>query len=295
MFAWDDLRLVLAIARSGNLAAAAEALGVNHSTTFRRLNALEEEIGAKLFERLPQGYRPTESGVRFVEAAERMETEALALDRDLTGQDTRLSGTLRVTSSETTGYRLLPPEIARFRAAHPGIVIEVSIESRVIDLSRREADVALRATRPSQGDLFGRKLTDIRWALYAAPAYLKSNPPPARMADLAHHRIVGWTENAPNKAAHWLSKHAAEADTSYRTNSIVHQFMAAKAGIGIALLPLYLADPEKELVRLKPAIEGLFTEMWLVTHRSLKDTARVRAFMEMVGEGMKRRVAMLEK
>lgn len=295
MFAWDDLRLVLAISRSGNLAAAAGTLGVNHSTTFRRLNALEKEIGAKLFERLPQGYRATESGTRFIEAAERMETEALALDRDLTGHDARLSGTLRITVSETTGYRLLPPEVARFRAAHPGIVLEVAIESRVIDLSRREADVALRATRPAQGDLFGRKLTDIRWALYATPAYLKDHPAPARIADLARHRVVGWTENAPNKAAHWLAKHAIAADTGYRTNSIVNQFMAAKSDLGVALLPRYLADPEKDLTRLKPAIEGLSTEMWLVTHRSLKDTARVRAFMDMVGEGVKRRVAALER
>lgn len=295
MFAWDDLRLVLAISRSGNLAAAAQTLGVNHSTTFRRLNALEQEIGAKLFERLPQGYRATESGTRFIEAAERMETEALALDRDLTGHDTRLAGTLRVTASETTGFRLLPPEIARFRAAHPGIVLDVAIESRVIDLSRREADVALRAARPTQGDLFGRKLTDIRWALYATPAYLKSSPAPARLVDLARHRLVGWTENAPNKAAHWLARHASGADAGYRTNSIVNQFMAAKAGLGIALLPRYLADPDTDLTRLKLAVEGISTEMWLVTHRSLKDTARVRAFMDMIGDGVKRRVAELER
>src|SRR5690349_17629046 len=110
-FAWDDLRFVLSVGRTGNLAAAAAALSVNHSTMFRRLNAIEAAIGAKLFERLASGYRPTEAGQRLIESAERMEAEALALDRDLTGRDTRLSGQLRVTCSETLGLKVLTPLI----------------------------------------------------------------------------------------------------------------------------------------------------------------------------------------
>jgi DNA-binding transcriptional LysR family regulator len=294
MFAWDDLRFVLAIARSGNLAAAADALGVNHSTMFRRLNALEAQIGAKLFERLPHGYRPTDSGQRFIEAAERMETEALALDRDLTGRDARLSGMLRVTVSETSAYRLLPTELAQFRAAHPGIVIELTVENRMIDLSRREADVAMRATRPTQGDLFGRKLSDIRWALYATPGYLKAHSAPAHTDDLARHALIGWTETAGTRAAAWIARHAPAEACGYRSNSIVNQMMAAKTGMGIAVLPRYLAEPEKDLTRLKLAPEGLLNELWLATHASLKDTARIRSFMEIVGEGVKRRIAMLE-
>src|SRR5436190_1914850 len=156
MFAWDDLRLVLAVERSRNLAAAAAAIGVNHSTMFRRLTALEKELGSKLFERLATGYRATESGRRLLEAAERMETEALALDRDLTGRDTRLTGQLRVTCSETLAYRILLGEMARFRRDYPGITVDLIVDNRVIDLSRREADVALRATRPAQRDPIGR-------------------------------------------------------------------------------------------------------------------------------------------
>jgi DNA-binding transcriptional LysR family regulator len=228
MLAWDDLRFVLAIARSGNLRAAAAALGVNHSTMFRRLNTAEAALGAKLFERLATGYRPTDAGQRLVEAAERIETEALALDRELTGRDTRLTGTLRVTASETLAFGTLTGEIARFRERHPGIVVEMLVDNRVLDLSRREADVALRATRPTQGDLFGRKLADVRWCFYGAAEFLRLNGTPTSRRDLARYAIIRWAEaTQPTKAAAWLARNVATAPQSHRTGSLVNQFMAA--------------------------------------------------------------------
>jgi len=158
---WNDLKLVLAIHRAGTLAGGAAELSVNHSTAFRRLNALEERVGTRLFERLPGGaYLPTPEGERFSTTAERVEAETAALDRDVTGRDTRLTGSLRVTSSETLAYAVLTSELARFRQVHPGIVVEMVIDNRVLSLSRREADIALRVTRPKEPDLFGRKLAD---------------------------------------------------------------------------------------------------------------------------------------
>ena len=292
---WDDLRYALAIAREGNLAAAASAIGVNHSTMFRRLNTLEQKLGTKLFERLALGYRPTESGIRLIEAAERMETEAIALDRELTGRDARLQGRLRVTCSETVAHAFLTGEIARFRAAHPGIVVDLTVDNRVLDLSRREADVALRATRPTEGDLFGRKLNDIAWALYASGDYLKRRPPLRRISDLSRHRLIGWSETAPQiKAATWLAKNS-QGTVAFRSSGIVNQYIAAKEGLGIAVLPIYLAAADKQLICVLGPIKDLFTELWIVTHRSLKDTARVRSFMEMVGDGVKRRIATASK
>lgn len=120
-FAWDDLRYALAVARTGALPAAARDLGINHSTIFRRLNALETKLGTRIFERLPSGFRPTEAGERLLACAERMESEAIGLDRDLTGRDARLTGKLKITSSETLAFRALTDEIARFRETHPGI------------------------------------------------------------------------------------------------------------------------------------------------------------------------------
>jgi DNA-binding transcriptional LysR family regulator len=293
MFAWDDLRIVLAIARAGDLRKAAASVGVNHSTMFRRLNALERALGSKLFERLATGYRATDSGQRLLEAAERMETEALALDRDLTGRDTRLTGTVRVTASETLAFGILAGEIARFREQHPGIQVELMVDNRVLDLSRREADIAFRATRPAEGDLFGRKLNDIAWRFYAAPAYLEAHGRPRTLRDLGRHQSIGWGEAIqPTKAAAWLDRNMTGGQVfGYRTGSLVNQMLAAKAGIGLALLPTYLGGADAGLVAVLPPLADLRTELWLVTHRSLKDTARVRAFMDIVGDGVKKRLA----
>ena len=295
-FSWDDLRIVLAVARAGNLVAAAAALGVNHSTVFRRLNALEKTIGAKLFERLAAGYQPTQAGHRLIATAELMEEQALALDRDLTGRDTRLAGKLRVTASETMGFRILTDEIAAFRRQHPGILVELAVDNRVYDLSRREADVALRATRPAQGDLFGRKLVDIRWALFGSADYLQANPAPVTLKTLARHQVIGWAEqSAPTKAAQWIAAHGPQDAIGFRSSGLINQFMAARAGLGLALLPTYLAAADPALKRVMGPLKDLVTDLWLVTHQSLKDTARVRAFMSIVGEGLKRRLSAYEK
>ncbi len=291
---WDDLRYVLAIARAGGLAGAARAQGVNHSTMFRRLNALEERLGVQLFERLPAGYRPTEAGERLVAAAERIEAETIALDRELTGRDTRLCGRLRVTSSETLAYRILTDELARFRALHPGIQVELIIENRQLDLSRREADVALRATRPTEGDLFGRKLADVAWAVYGADGYLRERGMPGEPEDLARHALIGWADAAPVKAATWLAGIAPADAVIYRSSSLINQLVAAKSGIGLGVLPCYLADPEPGLRRVLPPIAELARELWLITHADLRRTARVRAFMELIGEGIRRQRAALE-
>ena len=282
---WDDLRYALAIARNGGLAPAARALKVDNSTVFRHLNALEDRLGAKIFERLPSGYRPTEAGERLLEAAERMETEAIAIDRELVGRDARLSGKLRVTSSETLAFRVLATEIAGFRAVHPGIEVELTIDNRALDLSRREADVALRAMRPSEPDLFGRKLADISWAVYG----LRKRGEATKKGRLAGQNFVSWAETAEGiTAARWLAEHVPREAIVYRTSSVLNQLAAAKAGMGLAVLPCYLGDPEEVLVRATSPIPELTTELWLITHSALKGSARVRAFMEIVGEGIVR-------
>ena len=286
---WNEPRLVLAVVRAGSLTQAAKTLGIDHSTVFRRLNALEEKLGVRLFERLPGGaYQPTAAGERMAAAAERMEDEALALDRDIAGRDHRLSGRLRVTSSETLAYRLLTMQIAAFREAHPGIVVELAIDNRVLSLSRREADIALRPVRPKEGDLWGRKLADVAWTVYGSRAYLDENGLLSSAADLARHPLIGWDEGAVGiGAAAWLERVAPTESVIYRTTSLVNQLVAAKAGIGLAVLPCYLGDLEPDLARaLAEPVRELGTELWIVTHADLKRTARVRAFLDLVGDGL---------
>ena len=280
-WSWDDLRLALAIHRTGSLAGAARSLGVNHSTVFRRLNALEQEIGVRLFDRLATGYRATAAGEQMAEAAERMEQEALALDRELTGRDHQLAGSVRVTSSESLAFRLLTDHLAAFRQRHPGIIVELTIDNRMLSLSRREADVALRPVRPSQADLFGRKLAGVAWGLYGAVG---------RFADatgLDGCPLIGWEEGATQiRAAAWIRAAGQSDAIVYRSNSLINQLLAARAGIGLAVLPCYLADPEPALRRITAPIEELAGELWIVTHADLRKTARIRAFMEVVGDGL---------
>ena len=299
---WNELRLVLAVHRAGRLTAAAAALGIDHSTAFRRLKALEERLGLRLFERLPGGaYAPTPSGERTAAAAERMEEAALAASRDLTGRDHRLSGRLRVTSSETLAYELLTEHIAAFRETHPGITVELAIDNRVLSLSRREADIALRPVRPKERELWGRKLADIAWAVYASRNYSRAfvndmgpphNPSKTPSANprenLRAHSLIGWDEaSAGIAAAAWLARVAPDDAFAFRTNSLVNQFVAAKAGIGLAVLPCYLGDPASDLVRFLPQpISELAGELWIVTHNDLRRTARVRAFFDLVGNGL---------
>ncbi len=242
------------MSRAGSLTVAAKALRVDHSTVFRRLAALEARLGLPLFEREPGGvYQPTAAGARAALAAERMEDEALGLARDLAGQDRRLTGRLRVTCSETQAYRLLTRHIAQFRAGHPGIVVELVVDSPVLNLSRREADVALRVARPREGDLWGRKLADVAWTAYGATDYLAGMPPLASPADLGSHPLIGWEEGTAGiNAADWLTETAQSAAVVYRTNSLVNQLVAARAGIGQAVLPCYLGGPEPGLARALP-------------------------------------------
>ena len=295
---WNALRLVLALHRSASLTATAQELGVDHSTAFRRLKALETRLGVRLFERLPGGvYEATAAGTRVAASAERMEDEALTLDRDVTGRDLRLSGRLRVTSSETLAYARLTAHLAAFREMYPGIVVELVIDNRVLSLSRREADIALRSIRPKQGDLWGRKLAGVAWALYAAPAYLDARGGLLSATDQIHgHALIGWEETTAGiQAGDWLARAAPAEAFVYRTSSLINQLCAAKTGVGLALLPCYLGDREPRIVRALPTpLADLAGELWIVTHTDLKETARVRAFFNVVGDGLAREHELFE-
>jgi len=282
-----DLPLVLALARERTLARAAEALDVDTSTVFRRLNQAERKLRVRLFDRSPHGYTLTEAGRLAAAAAERMETEILELDRAITGRDQQLSGSVRVTASETLSYAALPPLLATLRQAHPGIQLTLTIDNRVLDLGRREAEIALRTRRPAEADLFGRRLTAIAWSLYGASHPRAQLRRSGARWDFGDRPIIAWDEpNAGILASTWLEERVSSAQAVYRSNSLVNQLLAAQAGIGIALLPCYLADPARGLARVSAPIEELRGELWIVTHKALKDTARVRACLTHLGDGI---------
>ncbi len=279
-----DLPLILALSREKTLAGAAEELGVDLSTVFRRLNALETRLQVRLFDRSTRGYRLTPAGERAASTAERVETELLALDRDISGRDQQLSGVVRVTASETFSYAVLPTLFAQFQAVHPLIRVVLSIDNRVIDLSRREADVALRVRRPLDADLFGRKLTDVAWAFFAARQGVPALRKDGRAFNFSRHQVIGWEEPTRMVAAEWLLANVPPERIGYRSNSLVNQLQAARAGLGIALLPCYLGDRDSGVRRVSGVMTDLTSELWIVTHQDLKNTARIRAFLEVIGD-----------
>lgn len=294
---WNDLRLVLAVARAGGLSGAARALAVNHSTAFRRLNALEERLGARLFERLPGGaYVLTPAGERIAAAAERVETETAALDREIAGRDHRLTGRVRLTMPEAFAYRLFPPLMARFRALYSGVQVELTIDSRVLSLSRREADVALRGLRPKEGDLFGKRLCDVAWCIYGAPALLAQHGSLREPAELASFPVIGWAQDTVGvNVADWIEATAPPEAIIYRASGPIHQAVAAREGIGLAVLPCYLGDLEPGLARAFPQpLPALSRELWVITHEDLRGTARIRACLDVISEGVAAQRALIE-
>lgn len=291
---WNDLKLVLAIARAGRLGGGAAALGIDHSTAFRRLNAIEGKVGVRLFDRLPGGvYAATSEGERFAATAEQIETEVMTLDREVLGRDARPTGVLRVTAPEPLAYSVLPAHLARFAEVYPGIIVELIADDRVLSLSRREADIALRDS-PKEPDLFGRKLAEVAWAIYASSEQVRREGVLDSAADIGQCDIISWGAESRIAAADWLREHAPDDSVVYRTSSITNQLAVARAGIGLALLPCYLGDSDAGLARaLETPIDELTRELWLVTHADLRKTARIRAFFEVVGNGLAAQQAML--
>jgi DNA-binding transcriptional LysR family regulator len=281
-----DLPLILALSRERTLAGAAERLDVDLSTVFRRLNTLEKRLRVRLFDRSARGYQLTAAGERAASAAERVETELLTLDRDISGRDQQLSGRLRITASETLSHAVLPRLLANFHAEHPRIELILTIDNRIMDLSRREADVALRVRRPTDPTLFGRRLTNLAWAFYAPADATGSLRREGRSYNFARHTVIGWDEPARIVASDWLAAHVPPERIGFRCNSLVNQLVAARVGLGIALLPCYLADRDAGVRRFSGVLPDLTSELWIVTHQDLKNTARIRAFLASIGDAI---------
>ena len=271
---WDDLRIFNAIAAAGSLRAASRHLAVNHSTVFRRLNRLEQAMGARLFDRLPQGYVLTGTGEALREHVRRIGDEVDVLQLRLMGQDHRPSGTIRVTAPDNIAYTYLPRHFAAFQSEYPGIVLELMVGGESLDLSRREADVAVRATQKPPAHLIGRKVCSLAWAFYASPDYLERSGAPASQADLAGHRLIaGEGALAQLPAMRWMDKHHAEQIVA-RGNTLNAISALAVAAVGIALMPDDQLKPELErLFSLKPKV---VSDLWILTHPELRRTERVR-------------------
>lgn len=275
---WDDLRLVLAAQRAGSFAGAARRLGLTHSTVLRRLARLERDLGVRLFERLPEGLAPTPAGEALAIRAARVEAEALAAERELTGRDLGLAGVVRITAPDDIAMLLLPPALERLRRIAPELRLEVELSNSLADLTRREADVALRATPRPPEAMVGRRLARIPFAFYAAPDYFAARPMPKGLDQLDGHDLLAPSRSLGGAA---LERWLGGRDPALRANSFLHLANAARRGLGLAMLPAFIGDADPALRRAfasDTAEEGL----WLLTHPDLRRNPRVRAVMEAV-------------
>ncbi len=291
-FAWDDLRYVLAVANAGSLAGAARSLGVNHTTVLRRVGAFEKRLGLRLFERLPSGYVLTAGGEELAAASRAIDDTVTELERKLAGQDLRLSGIVRVTTTDTLMGSVLPGILAEFRATHPGIQLEVALSNVMFNLSKRDADVAIRPANDPPETLVGRRIAKIAFAVYASPHYLAKH----RKSDgLAAHDWVGPDDSlSDTSVARWMRSELPESKITLRADSFLGLRQAAQAGLGLAPLPCYLGDTSPDLVCVHRPIPAMETALWILTHEDLRRTARVRAFTEFAAGAFGRRRPLLE-
>lgn len=276
-FDWDHLRYFLAVARTGRLTAAAQRLRQDHTTVSRRVAALERALATPLFERSPQGYGLTAAGRRLLVTAEAMERTALAAHKEIQGDGPLVSGSVRIGAPDGFGSYFLAPRIGGLIREFPDLRPELVALPRVFSLSKREADIAIGLSRPTEGRLYARKLTDYRLGLYATPAYLAGHPPIVAPGDLKAHVLIGYAEDFIfSPELDYLPLIAPGVAPQFRSSTLVAQMQATLAGAGLCVLPCFMAAGQPGLVPVLDAVSIVRT-FWLITHADLHDLPRIRA------------------
>ena len=286
MFDWNDLKVFLALARHGSTVAAGRALQIDQSTVQRRLAELERRIGQPLVKRHTSGYRLTEFGQTLLAQAEQVGSAVLALEQQIDSARREVVGVIRVTGPEPLVYRFTQSTlIERFHARHPGLRIEFVMSDKYLDLTKGDADVALRSGDTDDDTLVGRKIGDSIWAVYASRKYIERRGQPARIEALEQHDLIGFDETmTKHRAAQWLQQVAPRGRIVARNSSVLGLLYSAKAGIGVAPLPTAIADTEPELVRILGPIPELARIWRVLTTPELRQTPRVKAFFEFLVE-----------
>ncbi|MBL6081891.1 LysR family transcriptional regulator [Belnapia sp. T18] len=293
---WDDLRFFLAIVRTGSLSAAARELHVTQSTVGRRLASLEGGLGVRLLHRTPDGYVPTLAGEAILGQAERVEAEALAVERTVGGHDALLKGVVRVTTVETLASHVLAPAFCALQFGNPEIGIELLANVRHMSLAMREADIAVRLTRFEQHDLIARRIGTMAHGLYASPAYLERHGAPDFAAGCPGHRLVAGLDGSEvPQLANWLAEVAPRATVALRTDSPEAQLQAALCGQGMVCLPRLRGDAlANGLRRLQPPVDQTVVEIWLAVHKDNRRIPRIRLVLDAVAAAMQDRAAELD-
>ena len=295
MFDWNDLRHFLAVARHGSTIAAAKALNLSQSTVHRRLDELEKQIGRAIVIRQATGYRLTEFGKELLPLTSKVEDAINSLERFLVASDEAPTGSVRVTCSESIGYRMMQSSILdSFHERCRGVRVELIMSDHFLDIAKSEADVAIRAGVPNEATLVGRKIADVPWALYCSRHYADRHGRVERTEDLDRHAIIEFDGGIrDHHAARWLRSVAPNAKVVARSNTVPGLLMTVRSGAGLAPLPMPLATGDPDLICTLGPLPGLYSPIYLLTHPDLRSTPRIAAFFDFVVDEIDRIRAML--
>lgn len=277
MFDWEDMRHFIALAETGTLSGAARALKVDHATVGRRVSALEQVFDTSLIERLPKRWILTEAGQRVATLAQGMQAQAHSLERAVKAQHSPLSGTVTLSTPPAFASQFLAPRLGILRRLYPDLHLTLLGTQTIASLSRQEADIALRITRPQEASNVTRKIGTMEFWLYAAPGYV--DRPPREWEFIAYDAKLDHVVEQK-----WLMAFAGERPIVFRANDLACQVAAARAGVGIAVLPCFLAYKDPGLIALSADLKRATREIYLVVHSDLRRMPAVRAVLEFVAE-----------
>ena len=281
---WRDLRVALALAKHGSLGEAGRALRLDATTVSRRISALEEAVGAALFIRDPEGWRPTEIGRRVALAGERMALEARALSRDLDAASEVVVGTVRLTTLDYIASWYLAPRIAVLRARHPGLVLDLRCTEQTLDLSAGQADVALRLERPREAGMRVRRLLQVPLGLYGARSYVEKHGLDPLPADADADLVVLGPPDSRLKEVRWMRALLPRARIVVATNSVPTAYGLVRGGAGLGVVTLEAATGDPELVRLDHDDPPLARSLWRVVPEAIADSPKIRAIITWLDE-----------
>lgn len=281
MISADDIRFFLEVARTGKLVSAAKGLGVDHTTVGRRISHLERSAASRLFVRSPGGWTLTEAGERLAVHAEAVESSLRAAAEELGSEPGRLSGNVRIATPDGFGAFVLSPGLGSLRSKHPDLAIEIVTATRLNLLATKEFDVGISLAKPTIRGVEVTELATYPLGLYAAPSYLSSNPPITCVADLKNHSVIGYVDallDIPD--LRFLDAALPRVQPAIQTNNITGQWTATVAGLGVAILPLYVGEPDSRIIRLLDDDIRLSRKYWLAVPRGLRRLSRTRAVQD---------------
>lgn len=280
---WDDLKFFLAVARTGQLTTAAKGLKVDNATVARRIRALEADLDAQLFDRNPKGYSLTEVGQRLLPSAEAMETTTLQAQAQVQGRDESLDGVVRLGAPDGFGSFFLAPRIHKLTRRHPKLELQLVAMPRVFSLAKREADLTIAVTQPTSGRLLSAKLTDYQLRLYAAPDYLKENPPLRHLEDLRHHTMIGYIPDLIfDPKLDYMPVFGRKMVPQISSSNLIAQMNATLAGAGVCILPDFLAGQQSGLQPVLAKTFSLTRTFWIVSHENTAALRRVRETIDFI-------------